>query len=287
VRVTGGGRAGLLTSHGVSETAARVYLALVDQPCLPAAALGTAAQVPRSHLYNVLQELQDLGLVEILLDESRRVYRARPFAEYLDRRAAALREQVELTERLAASAAAALAPPPLSAASDSEPGIRLLLGRRSVARQIDDMLATSTREIDILVSDNGWGRIARHLRRWREERSDADVVQVRLYLPPATAAYAQPDVDASRNVVLRRLALPNELLALVVDGRQGLFVSPIPDTPDERVGKDVALLMSDPAFVRSQLALVLGASTAQPARGAWEAEEREERAVLQEPDGAT
>ena len=75
-------RLSLLLEYGLSEYQARVYLALLEFPSLPAGALAKAAQIPRNRLYEVLEELQGMGLVEIILGETRS-YRAHPLTVYL------------------------------------------------------------------------------------------------------------------------------------------------------------------------------------------------------------
>src|SRR5438552_9260427 len=139
---TKGIQSGSLQAFGLSETSARVYLILVDQPSMTAAALASASDVPRSHLYNIVQELHGLGLVEVIVEESRRSFRAKPFCEFLARLATDLRSELAAMENAAANFAPKLEPPPLKPLGDLEGGeVRLVLGRKAVASTIDDLLA--------------------------------------------------------------------------------------------------------------------------------------------------
>jgi hypothetical protein len=255
----------ILVGFGLSETTARVYLSLVDQPVMTASALASAANVPRSHLYNVLQELQALGLVEVFAEETRRSFRAKPFADFLALRCEELRQQIAAMER-AASLAEALRPPPLDRDGPLEAGeVRLVLGRRAVAREIDAMLQHATREIVMASSDNGRARIARHLARWAGDRgASRPGPRVRIFVPPAPSGWMQPDVDGGVEAEVRHFAQPRAMLSVAVDEGQLLVVHPIPDTPDERVGRDFAILTSDRVFARGHVQLLASASLPGP-----------------------
>src|SRR5688500_7746501 len=111
----------ILLEHGLSEYQARVYLALLEFPSLPAGALAKAAQIPRNRLYEVLEELQGMGLIEIILGETRS-YRAQPFTLYLERSMSELRDRMESLESKKAYLAAAFSPPELNESSDLDSG---------------------------------------------------------------------------------------------------------------------------------------------------------------------
>src|ERR1051326_4115088 len=114
-------RLSLLLEYGLSEYQARVYLALLEFPSLPAGALAKAAQIPRNRLYEVLEELQGMGLVEIILGETRS-YRAHPLTVYLDRSVADLKERMDRIEAQKGYLGAAFQPPALSASGGRQAG---------------------------------------------------------------------------------------------------------------------------------------------------------------------
>src|SRR5581483_5382878 len=163
-------RLGILLEHGLSEYQARVYLALLDFPALPAGSLAKAAQIPRNRLYEILEELQSMGLVEILLEENRK-YRATPISIYLDRSISDLRDRIGRIESQKSYLEVAFKPPELSEAEDLEAGTtRVVLTRRAVAREIDRMVAQTRASLLVACSVSGWERALRHLARFPQEK---------------------------------------------------------------------------------------------------------------------
>lgn len=245
-----------LTSFGLSETCARVYLALLDQPCMGATALASAAKVPRSHLYDVIQDLQGHGLAEILVEEKRRAYRARPIDAYLAAREDELRREVEETRRARRSIAPTMEPPPLDPAADAENGgSRLVLGRRAVAREIDELLLGAKREIVVAASSNAWPRLARHLRDLRAA-GGAPGVAVLAYRGAGASEWIPSDPDPLPGIETRALGCPQPVLVVAIDGERIILVHPSPDTPDARVGRDFGILTASAAIARSYAALL-------------------------------
>jgi sugar-specific transcriptional regulator TrmB len=174
----------ILLEHGLSEYQARVYLALLEFPSLPAGALAKAAQIPRNRLYEVLEELQGLGLVEIILGETRS-YRAQPFTVYLERSVSELRDRVEALESKKAYLGAAFSPPELTESSDLDAGMtRVLLTRRAVAREIDRLLEGATQSLVAVGSEGGWERILHHFSRYQGK---PPAHRVEIVLPPSAA----------------------------------------------------------------------------------------------------
>ncbi|HUR69816.1 MAG TPA: helix-turn-helix domain-containing protein [Candidatus Thermoplasmatota archaeon] len=257
MRIHAPNRFASLVGFGLSETSARVYLALVDQASMTATALSSAANVPRSHLYNVIQELQSLGLVDIVAEESRRTFRAKPFSNYLLRRERELQEQISALQEAGGTLAQALQPPPLGLMGDEEAGeVRLVIGRRAVANELDAMLARAETSIVASASDNAAPRLARHLARWKADHAGAaDRVRPLVFLPCAPAGWAQPDFP-SDGIDVRRLKRGRPVISLVIDGEALLIIHPIPDTPDERTGRDFAVFTNDRAFARGHVALL-------------------------------
>ena len=254
-------RIGVLVEHGLSEYQARVYLALLDFPALNAGALAKAAQIPRNRLYEVLEELQAMGLVEILLDETRK-YRALPLSEYLDRSVSDLRDRITRIEAQKDYLGAAFQPPALAQQADLEPGAtRVLLTRRAVAREIDRILEQAKTSVLAVGSVGGWLRLVSHV-----EKTPAPVVQsgrIELFLPRSAAASggAERLPDPWLKAV-RYLDLQTRTLSIVVDEREMLLIHPIPDDDKVRVGRDFALLSENPAFVRDWIDLVRTAADA-------------------------
>lgn len=154
---------GLLLAHGLHESEARTYLTLLKHPSITAGALSKIANVPRSHLYKVLQDLQNRGLAEVLLQGSARSYRARPLRGFLEGRETELQRQLGELSREIATVAEAFEPPPLDRIGEPGTGdVRIIVGRSAIAREIDEMLNAATDRVVLAGSAKGFERVLRH-----------------------------------------------------------------------------------------------------------------------------
>lgn len=247
-------RIAILLSHGLHESEARVYLALLEQPALPAGTLAKVADVPRSHLYKLLQDMHAQGLVDILVEGHRRLYRARPFAEFLARKRHATREQLAQIEDQLRNLAPALEPPPLTGAP-GEAGdlgdLKLIFGRRMIVREVEAMLERARTMVVIACSDGSWPRGLAHVQAHAAAWRAAGVApEVRVHLSPAAAA--RDDWQALLAIPrcsVRWFDIPRATFSVVVDRREMIHTRPIPDVGDMRVGRDIGVYSRDPVFV--------------------------------------
>jgi sugar-specific transcriptional regulator TrmB len=244
-------RLNLLVEYGLTEYQARVYLALLDFPSLPAGALAKAAQIPRNRLYEVLEELQSMGLIDILQGETRQ-YRANPLSSYLDRSVSDLKERIDRIEAQKSYLAAAFQPPALAESGDLEAGTTsVLLTRRAVAREADRIVDEAKDSLVVVGSEGGWERILHHLSRLPEEPTK---LRLEIFLPrvAATTGGIERLGEGAVNAT-RWLELPTRTLCFVRDETEMLLIHPIPDDEKPRAGRDFALLTTNPAFVRDHL----------------------------------
>lgn len=250
-------RLGVLVEYGLSEYQARVYLALLEFPSVPAGALAKAAQVPRNRLYEVLEELQSIGLAEILLEETRK-YRARPISSFLERTASDLKERIGKIESQKAYLDMAFHPPEQSDSESLEAGsTRVVLTRRAVAREIDRMVESAQRSIVASCSVGGWERVFRHL----ERLTPADPVKVEIFVPREAAMAGGVERLAERwGDAVRWVDAPLRSIAFIVDEREFLQAHPVPDDTPLRVGQDFAILTTNPAMMADQAQLLRAAT---------------------------
>lgn len=259
----GSNRRSLLLAHGLQESEARVYLALIDHPSLTASTLAKAARVPRSYLYNVLQDLHARGLVEIILVAGKRSYRARPFDRFLAREAEKLKDKLSQLEGEMKTFGEALQPPPIEPTVVPEAGeVRLVIGRRAVAREIEELLHAARGLAAVECSQGGVERVGRHLQSLLESPLAVDgSLRVEVYLPPNTPReFLGGEVAASRRVVTRTMRTPSPVLVFFADDDRMLLVHPVPDSGELRQGRDFGILTNDPSFVVSRLQLLRDAS---------------------------
>lgn len=252
-------RLSVLIEHGLSEYQARVYLALLDFPSVNAGALAKAAQVPRNRLYEVVEELQSIGLVDVLLEDTRK-YRARPISSYLDRTVSELKDRIGKIEAQKTYLDVAFNPPEAASAEDLDSGsTRVLMTRRAVAREIDRMVESAKTHLVASSSVGGWERVFRHL-----ERATPGTLPVEVYLPVAARESGGVERLAERwGDAVRWVEAPLRCVSIIVDDKEFLLAQPIPDDEPMRVGRDFAILTTNAAMIQDQLQL-LRASAAAP-----------------------
>lgn len=261
-------RMSLLLAHGLRETEARVYVALLDHRSMTAATLARLADVPRSHLYKVLHDLQGAGLVEILLQGAARSYRARPLRGFLERRAHDLRRRLDELDRAAVRADDFL-PPPLDHDEEHETGdVRIVVGRRAVAREIDALIAAATDEVVVAASQGGFERALRHAAPFVMDQHAGAATRFHVLLPShAEGNEWTARIGSLPHVALRWLDVPRSILTVVQDACKVLCVTPIPDTNDMRTGRDFAIYSGDRAFSADYRRLLLAASREEDVSG--------------------
>lgn len=249
-----------LLSHGLNDSEAKTYLALLEEPRMTATALASVTGVPRSHIYKVLEGLHARGLVDIVLEGGTRVYRARPFGEFLEQRAHELRQHLSHLEAQAKLLGEVLRPPPSAQRSEPDAGeVRLVFGRKAVAREISDLLDSAAEEVVISAREGSVERAARHLSALGGTRTQRTTEpRVTLVVPEGSAGRDVPGLGES--VLLRRIDGGPRFLTFIADEAKLLMVHPIPEGGDMRSGRDVALFSDDPVFVGGMKVLLFSAS---------------------------
>lgn len=255
-----GDRLTLLLQQGLTEYQARAYVALLGYTSLPAGPVAKAADIPRNRLYEVLEELQTLGLVEILLDEPRR-YRARPFRDYLDRKVQRLRDEIVEIEAKRDALTKAMEPPAENEERALDSGsTRVVVGRAAVLHEIERMVEEAKISFTYVASVGGAERAVRHLASLRDRLQPSPErpnFRAEIWLPRAAA------ISASAERLAEALAphvrwLPFDLKSVlaVTDHEQFLLVQPVPDDSVLHQGRDFGIFSTNPAFVLDLLQLV-------------------------------
>lgn len=252
-------RVNTLVTNGLSDHEARVYLALLDHPDLAASSLAKVSTVPRNRLYEALESLHGHGLVDILVEAEARRYRARPILEYLDGRIRDHNARVaQMRDRR--DSLSAMFRPPSPQPIDPDSGVtRVLIGRATVAREIDRLIDSAQRSVIVISSKGGYERVLCHLSDIPPGRG----LSLTTYLPYEAAT--APRFERFRNTFtgeIRWFDHPLEALRVVVDDLTMLTVHAIPDNGAVRTGRDFGLLTTNGAMVRDILCLV-GAASAQ------------------------
>lgn len=224
-----------LREFGLSEYAARAYLALLDLGTTEARDVSGLSKVPASKIYHILDQLHEKGLVEIL-PEFPRKYAPVPFEDYLDR-IQAEHENAALALKRERAALLDLFALTGDVTGGDRGGVTLLRGRRNVLDRFDDLLRGAKREIfllgtpGLLVRQRAWLPLVRE--------AAARGVAVRLLVP---APLSEAEVPPVALVRLREDEGAAERGAiLLVDGARALLAHFLPDDGHSLEGSDTAV----------------------------------------------
>lgn len=241
----------MLQECGLTENQARVYLALLDHPGGTVSGLSKAAELPRNRLYEMLEELNAIGLVDIVLDEPRR-YRARSIDTFVTRCKTELQTRIEQLEARRPHLIAAFQPRDAVSSEDHERGTtQVLTGRRAVAQEIERMLAEARREIVLAGSVGGSLRLAKHL---MEARPLREGVVIEYHVPIASAEQGgwENFVEAGIGEV-SWVDAQRATMVVITDREEMLRIHPLPDDERTHVGQDFALLTNNAAIIHDEL----------------------------------
>lgn len=244
-------RLAILQECDLTESQARVYLALLEYPSGTASSLAKAAQLPRNRLYEILEELNGLGLVDIILEEPRR-YRGKPIGEFLSRVTQALRARIERLESRRPYLEAAFEPREQLTVDDHERGTtQAIMGRRAVALEIERMISDAGREIVLAGSNGGSLRLAKHLLSMRPLNPG---VQVELYAPHASATHGGWENLLEAGIAnVHWVDVPRATICVIIDQEEMLRIHPLPDDDRLHAGQDYGLLTNNLAIVHDEL----------------------------------
>lgn len=254
-----GDRLGILVSFGLTEAQAKTYLVLLEYPSLPMGALAKAVQLPRNRVYEIMEQLEEMGLAESLVDSTRRV-RAKPIEDFLDSTTSELETRADSIRAQREALAIAFEPKP-QAPSLAESGlVQALSGRRVVARTFDRLVSEAHESLVVSGSVGGSARLMRHLSQMSAEqrrRIRSGDLRLEIYLPRAGLRPGGLErLFDEHGAEVRLVDAPLATLLAIADGKEALLVHPIPDDDRQSIGGDKALLCTGLGYVADQLALL-------------------------------
>lgn len=246
-----------LTSFGLTEYQARVYLALLDFGTATAGQIPAASRVPRTRVYATMQELHAKGLVHILPEKPVR-YRAVAFSNYLKAIADEHRQKALQLSTDAAALSREFSVRPTET-PETRGRFEAIYGRRNVRDKLVEMYQAAELEIIGIGSTHSPSRIVHGLGIDLEEKAAAGVsVKFAFFLNPGNDAEAR---TLSRYSEVRHIDFFTPVCRHGVDGRQFLMSHPIPDDDSPFRGDDIAIWTDDPA---------IASAMAQMAQRIWE-----------------
>ncbi len=246
-----------LKSFGLTEYQARVYLTLLDLGTAAGSQIPAASRVPRTRVYETMQQLHEKGLVQILPEKPLR-YKPVAFSSYLRHLAEDHRRKAEQITSSAASLAREFS---VSASRVPEERGRFeaIYGRRNVRDRLVDMYRHAETEIIAIGSVHSPARILHGLGPELEERA---AVGVKTKFAFYTNRENEPEARLlGRYSEIRHIDFFTPVDRHGVDGRQFLMSHPIPDDDSPLRGEDIAIWTNDPA---------IASAMAQMAERIWE-----------------
>ena len=245
-----------LREFGLSEYAARSYLALLDLGIAEARDVSSISKVPQAKIYHVLEQLHDKGLV-VILPEFPKKYAPVPFEEYLGR----LYEEHSKAARAIHDQRGELAEM-FRVMGDTDVGDRgfftVIRGRRNVLAKIEEMVGQTQKDL-IVLGTAGTASRAAHLMLELRRARDRDV-RIRFLAPvdAETIEKLEPLAELS-DLRARELdeAEQSAKVAIVIsDSARAFLIHFVPDDANLYAGKDIGVFTDQEAMVAAIQAIV-------------------------------
>lgn len=244
-----------LKEFGLSDYAARAYLALLELGATEARDVSRLAKVPLAKVYSTLDQLHEKGLVTVT-PETPKKYAPVPFADFIQRLRQAHADQIRSLRDTQEELAAMF--PILGTTQVGDRGTTVTLrGRRTVLDKLRRCSEEAQREIVIAASD-GFTRRRHHVRSLLQEARERGVdIRLLTHLDDESAprlAELVPYAHMRGKTTLKNAA-PDVAIA-VFDQREAIVIHFLPDDASSYQGKDVAILTGEEAIVRTLASLL-------------------------------
>ncbi|PSG97165.1 hypothetical protein BRD56_06825 [Thermoplasmatales archaeon SW_10_69_26] len=231
--------------YGLTEYEARAYLALLELHGGTAREVASLSRVPRTKIYQVLDDLHEKRLAEVIPERPKR-YVAVPFEEYLERFEEEYEEKLEKISQDRELAREELVP-----TGEREPtqagAFQIFKGRKNVTTKIEEMLQEADGEVFHVGSGPAAERFQYHTPVL--EDLDGEDVTVRALFPKTDANEAALDELAETCVVRDREDPGAGSAIMIVDEDQAIVWHPVPDDSHVFQGDDVAMWTDDGVVV--------------------------------------
>lgn len=237
-----------LKAFGLSDSAARAYLALLELGLTEARDVSRLARIPLAKVYQTLGQLHERGLANALPTTPRK-YEAVPIGAYLAKlRERHMQEAAEL-ERLTPELEAMF---PLHPGTDlaDRGGITVVKGRQETLAAIRSAVAKATHDV-LIVPSLGWTKRPQHMRALLEGTASRGIrARVLTHPPEKGNADAASYLDVA-DVRARQYVEPgaDAVSAYFVDGRKAILAHHVPDDASTNRGKDATLVVEERALV--------------------------------------
>ncbi|MBW3582466.1 MAG: hypothetical protein KY455_05135 [Euryarchaeota archaeon] len=249
-------RVSTLQSFGLTENQAKAYLALLELGRATASALNKLSGVPRNKVYSVVEELNEKGLVEIVLEDPI-VFEARPVTRYLD----LLASELESKRRDLKASMPRLADEFQIKATLSEDDLqggsfRIYKGRRAVLQQHSRMNRDAKGSVKVVCTPSTPARMLAS--DMLGDYPDLEAVRFEIFTP-----LTKKNIPAVKSLFERlgrairvTTGSPRNVIIKLVDDKQVFFTHVIPDTESTTQGDDVGVWTDNPVFLQLATELI-------------------------------
>jgi len=232
--------------YGLTEYEARAYLALLELHGGTAREVASLSRVPRTKIYQVLDDLHEKRLAEVIPERPKR-YVAVPFEEYLADFEEEYREKLEKISEDRELAREELVP-----SGDHEPteagSFQIFKGRKNVTTKVEEMLQEAEDDVFHVGSAAAAERFQYHTPVLSD--LDDEDIEIRV-LFPATDSNETAIEDLTESCTVRDRTDPGAGSAiLLVDDEEALVWHPVPDDSHVFQGDDVAMWTDDEVVVQ-------------------------------------
>lgn len=253
VETEGTKRIRTLQGHGLTENQAKAYTALLEMGRSSASALNKASGVPRNKVYSVVEELNEKGLVDIVLEDPI-TFEPRPLGRYLDMLIADLGAQQEQLQGSKKSLDTEFQLRRLLSEEDLKAGtFRIIKGRRAVVQQNIRMDREAKEHIQLLASPSTPARmIASGALSELDQTQEAKPIEYEIYTPLTKDNISAVETLAEQigETVRVTYGTQENVGIKMIDDTSVLFTHSIPDSDSVVSGNDVAVWSDSPAFLR-------------------------------------
>ncbi len=144
-----------LTSFGLTEYEAKVYLTLVLKGVQKASALADMSDIPRPHVYSVIKLLHEKGLI-IIIPEKVTKYQALPLDTVLKKLLEERMDSIKSLETIGKELVSQVQQKGTTAEKDDGEKVQLYSGRWVIVDLIHKMLGRATASCEIITNDKSF-----------------------------------------------------------------------------------------------------------------------------------
>ncbi len=232
--------------YGLTEYEARAYLALLELHGGTAREVASLSRVPRTKIYQVLDDLHEKRLAEMIPERPKR-YIAVPFEEYLSRFEEDYKQKLEKIAEDRVLAREELIPS--GGMETTQAGsFQVFKGRKNVTTKVEEMIQDAETDVFHIGSCAAAKRFSYHTPVLKEVTGNG--VHVRTMFPKSTTETTGLDELHESCEIRLREEDPAGAAILIIDDKAALVWHPVPDDSHVFQGDDVAMWTDDEVVVR-------------------------------------